>query len=868
MRKKLTSCISLLLLAALTTSAVSLPSYATSEEGEKVLTAPANWAEDGVLKILTIGNSFSDDSMEYVYQIASDVGVKKIVLGNLYIGGCTLYTHIDNAKNNKAAYEYRTNTSGSWSTTRDYKMSTAIASENWDYISLQQASGSSGMPDTYNTLDYLVDYVSDLCPSATLVWNMTWAYQQNSTHGEFYKYNSNQMTMYSMILNAVKTQVQTKEKIAAVIPTGTAIQNARTSYVGDNLTRDGYHLSYDFGRYIAGLTFVRMLTGLSIDNVTFRPSNIDENLQKVAIESANNAVQTPFAPTSSTYDKRPGIDTSNLVLLDLELTPLAYWNTSDSVNHHKLISSAANSKNFYATKRFTKNEIPVGSIITIESGWQYRPERWKDDQDIKQSNRPGNTSVSTFVVTEDWWEGYTYKAFNISKTSGVSLIGSETAAENALHIFVPEYAVDTTGYHRLDLELTPFGYYNSDGGMALNTGADNSKNFYATRMFTKEDIPVGSVIVIQNGWQYRPERWPSKGGRPGNTSVTTFVVTEDFWDGFTQRAFNISKLKTPSLKGQEISAENALRIYVPGELPEKDPVIGYLQTRQQSDDTFDLRLIAEISKDCIDLYESVVFTATFTGADGNPIVKTSRPLTTLWSSIIADNKTVFPKDKYGFMGFVIQSIPYGSVADVSVSLELISKEDGENENLVVDLGSANLTLCSATLSDVSELNAYPADQITAYTDNTFSTVSGSANESDVGRLFDGTSQKHGTPASSFQVYFKTQEAIRINGLVFTVANDTYGYMQKYGENRTWLTWTLYGNSGDQWIPVAVAKTPITNGVEEYTVNTSNPSLDLVADGNKEAYLIFLAGSYSEYRLDVTGTTSYTQMAEITLYRAD
>ena len=25
--------------------------------------------------------------------------------------------------------------------------------------------------------------------------------------------------------------------------TGTAIQNIRTSYIGDNLTRDGYHLS-------------------------------------------------------------------------------------------------------------------------------------------------------------------------------------------------------------------------------------------------------------------------------------------------------------------------------------------------------------------------------------------------------------------------------------------------------------------------------------------------------------------------------------------------------------------------------------------------------------------------------------------------
>ena len=32
--------------------------------------------------------------------------------------------------------------------------------------------------------------------------------------------------------------------------TGTAIQNMRTSYIGDNLTRDGYHLSIPMGSCI------------------------------------------------------------------------------------------------------------------------------------------------------------------------------------------------------------------------------------------------------------------------------------------------------------------------------------------------------------------------------------------------------------------------------------------------------------------------------------------------------------------------------------------------------------------------------------------------------------------------------------------
>lgn len=41
-----------------------------------------------------------------------------------------------------------------------------------------------------------------------------------------------------------------------IIPTGTAIQNARTSFVGDHMNRDGYHLDLKIGRYTAALYMV------------------------------------------------------------------------------------------------------------------------------------------------------------------------------------------------------------------------------------------------------------------------------------------------------------------------------------------------------------------------------------------------------------------------------------------------------------------------------------------------------------------------------------------------------------------------------------------------------------------------------------
>ena len=83
----------------------------------------------------------------------------------------------------------------------------------------------------------------------------------------------------------------------AIIPSGTAIQNARL-VLGDTLTRDGFHLDLGFGRYIAGLCVVKALVGLDIDNVTFAPEGVSEEQRKLAIAVANAACAKPFETTN------------------------------------------------------------------------------------------------------------------------------------------------------------------------------------------------------------------------------------------------------------------------------------------------------------------------------------------------------------------------------------------------------------------------------------------------------------------------------------------------------------------------------------------------------------------------------------------
>ena len=142
------------------------------------------------IKVLAIGNSFSEDAIEQnLYELGKAAG-DEFIIGNLYIGGCPLKKHWYNAENDKGAYRYRKiNADGKLVQKDNIKISAAIAEEDWDYISLQQASGVSGLTESYEPyLAYLVAYIKTLAPGSKIVWHQTWAYSKTSTHGEFPNY--------------------------------------------------------------------------------------------------------------------------------------------------------------------------------------------------------------------------------------------------------------------------------------------------------------------------------------------------------------------------------------------------------------------------------------------------------------------------------------------------------------------------------------------------------------------------------------------------------------------------------------------------------------------------------------------------------
>ena len=81
------------------------------------------------MKVLSIGNSFSQDAQRYVHELAKLEGVE-IQTQNLFIGGCSLERHYQNMKGDLAEYDLERN---GRATTEKTSIRTALESDEWDY---------------------------------------------------------------------------------------------------------------------------------------------------------------------------------------------------------------------------------------------------------------------------------------------------------------------------------------------------------------------------------------------------------------------------------------------------------------------------------------------------------------------------------------------------------------------------------------------------------------------------------------------------------------------------------------------------------------------------------------------------------------
>lgn len=235
------------------------------------------------MNILCIGNSFSQDATRYLHQVSGE----ELFVRNLYIGGCSLETHYKNIVNDACDYDYQKN--GRY--LKKISIAQALKKKKWDYITVQQASHDSGLIHTYEPfLGEIIKYLHENCPEAKIVFHRTWAYADTSDHGGFANYNWDRKTMYNAIINTTNTA--TEKYGLEIIPCGDAIEMARDlpefmTGAPLSMNRDGFHLSLDYGRYLAALVMYRYFTKNKAIDVEFEPENTDSEINRKLKEIAD-----------------------------------------------------------------------------------------------------------------------------------------------------------------------------------------------------------------------------------------------------------------------------------------------------------------------------------------------------------------------------------------------------------------------------------------------------------------------------------------------------------------------------------------------------------------------------------------------------
>ena len=260
------------------------------------------------LRILAIGNSFSDDATQYLPDLLEAAGIHNVILGRLYIGGCTLERHCKEYETNGHEYVYLKSTANKWETIKKYKeghFMDGLGDEPWDIITMQQGSPKSGRWDSYDPwLGKLIEIVRAECPNpnATIVWHQTWAYARSYTNRSFANYAYDQQYMFDSIQICVD-KARKQYGIDIVIPSGPAVQMLRATWLNTekDLTRDGFHMDFKYGRYATACvwfeTLIKPVLGVSVKGNSFRNAGTDNAvtdkeaalMQKVAVKAVKKA---------------------------------------------------------------------------------------------------------------------------------------------------------------------------------------------------------------------------------------------------------------------------------------------------------------------------------------------------------------------------------------------------------------------------------------------------------------------------------------------------------------------------------------------------------------------------------------------------
>ena len=278
---------------------------------------------DTTLRVLCIGNSFSLDGSTLLPQLLVDAGVstrKFQIYAAVYAGASLEYW--DNMRASDAPLPYIYNMGGSLFKleNKQWTLRTLLQNQPWDVVVIQQASPQSNKPNSYQPyISRLNEYIHQEClnKQVRVAWQLTWSYPETATSGPIDEEGWREIAM-------IANQKCHDAGISTIIPSGTAIQNARTTSLGQDsnaLTRDGLHLTLGVGRYIAAMSwyesicrpiFGKSIIGTPVSKVIKDYDRGKEGFQEVTDENYSicqqcvlEAVSDPLHLMTDPVDERP-----------------------------------------------------------------------------------------------------------------------------------------------------------------------------------------------------------------------------------------------------------------------------------------------------------------------------------------------------------------------------------------------------------------------------------------------------------------------------------------------------------------------------------------------------------------------------------
>ena len=176
------------------------------------------------LKVLTIGNSFSQSVFGTLPAVVAADPECRLLLVGANIGGCTMERHWrEHLKSERDPFHLPY--------AKKYTLRQLLTREKWDIVTIQQASPASWQESSFHPYaENIIGLVRELAPTAEIVIQQTWSYNSAAPH--FAKWKIDSATMYRRLTENYRALAERHG--LRVIPTGYAVELFRQA-MGDKL---------------------------------------------------------------------------------------------------------------------------------------------------------------------------------------------------------------------------------------------------------------------------------------------------------------------------------------------------------------------------------------------------------------------------------------------------------------------------------------------------------------------------------------------------------------------------------------------------------------------------------------------------------